>query len=101
MTPSDLAQLSFTAQGAQIDPGARMAGTQVLNFGYRHKFNDRWSLLVVGQDLNGGSRTESVYQGNGLRDRSRSDPNRTTVMVSLAYTFGRPAKREPDFDYEP
>jgi hypothetical protein len=73
----------------------------MLNIGYRHKLNDRLSLLVSAQDVLGSFRDRIVIDTPALKDTIRRGVNTELVFVGLSWTFGGGGRqRDPGFDFQ-
>jgi outer membrane receptor protein involved in Fe transport len=102
-TAKDFFQLNATYAGRQLLPQGYRESGPVLNLGYRHRVNDRLSLLVTGQDVLETSRQTVVFETPDLRDRIEQRGFGRTIFFGLSYTLsgatGR-QRREPAFDFQ-
>jgi outer membrane receptor protein involved in Fe transport len=98
-TPGDLFQLNGNLSGKTLTPqGFRDPGGRV-NFGYRHKVNDSFALVLTGQDVFATARYGQTLDTAILSRRSESTPRSRVFYLGLVYTFGMGAKKDQGFDY--
>jgi len=100
VTPKDLVQLGGFLNGKRLTPQGSVAPTGMLNIGYRHKLNDRLSLLISAQDVLGTFRDRIVIDTPALKDTIRRGVNTELVYVGLSWTFGGGRQRDPGFDFQ-
>lgn len=99
-TPDDFFQLNGFYIGEQVQAqGAREAfGT--LNLGYRHKFNDDFSLIVTGANILDSAEQNSRVDTPDFSDRTRARFGEPTYFIGFTYSFGGGQRRqEPAFDF--
>jgi outer membrane receptor protein involved in Fe transport len=102
-TPKDYFQASGNYAGRQlIAQGYRRSGG-IFNLGYRRKFNDRFSLVLTGQNVLDSAKQVTMVDTPLLRERvTQRGPGRI-VLVGLTYNFGNQGGRrrqEPGFDFD-
>lgn len=100
---NDYVQLSANWPGRQlIAQGYRDLGP-IVNLGYRRKINDKFSLLVTGQDILGTARQKVVIKTPTLRDRLDFKVNARALFLGLSWNFGGNGRRRQDerFDFDP
>jgi hypothetical protein len=74
-----------------------------LNMGWRHKFNDRLTATVTGQDLLAGNDLRHKTNSPILLEELLIRPAVRQVFFRLDYRFGganAKAVRDPGFEYE-
>ena len=72
----------------------------LVNLGYRHKFNDDWSLFAVSRDSLASYNDVLVLDTPALKDRVETHVNLQAVFLGLTYSFRRGGRRrDPGFDY--
>ena len=103
-TSKDYFQLSGNYSGRQILPqGYRLSGG-IVNLGYRRKVNERFSLLLTGQNVLDTAKQEIVVRTPLLRDRLVQRVRGRLLMAGLSYNFGGTNNRkrqDPGFDFDP
>jgi hypothetical protein len=100
VTPKDLLQVNAFVMGERLVAQGRVLPTGMLNLGYRHKFDDKLSLVFTAQDVLGTFRMKSEYDTPELRERSERRMSPRGAFIGLTYTFGDKPKRQKDnFDY--
>jgi outer membrane receptor protein involved in Fe transport len=103
-SPNDFFQVNGSYSGRQPLPqGYRLSGG-VLNFGYRRKINDRFSLLLTGQNVLDTARQVVVIRTPVLRDRLEQKVQGRLIMAGFSWNFGGTSnRRRPDqgFDFDP
>jgi outer membrane receptor protein involved in Fe transport len=94
-TKNDLIQLigiinqgRVTAQGT-VDP------LFIFSAGYRHKINEKWSLMLQTQDPTDSTRQYSRVQSAGLDQITTLRAHIQTFMIGFIYTFGASGRPQP------
>ena len=94
-TKADLVQLigiinqgRVTAQGT-VDPLFIFAA------GYRHKINDKWSLMFQTQDPTDSTRQYTRIRSAGLDEDTTLRAHIQTFMIGFIYTFGASGRPQP------
>ena len=100
VTSDDLIQVSGFVNGKRLTPQGHVSATGMLNLGYRHKFDDRFSLVVSAQDVLGTFRNRIVVDTLSIRSRARYDVNTTQVFVGVVWTLGGGRARDQGFDFQ-
>ncbi len=99
-TPKDLIQLNGFLNSKRLSAQGYFRPSAALDLGYRHKIDDRLSLLVTVQDVLGVYREKQILQTPTLKSLSVRDPDARWVRVSLTWAFGAgKAKKDPGFDF--
>jgi outer membrane receptor protein involved in Fe transport len=102
-TGKDYFQLNGTLSGDQLLPQGYRSSSGILNLGYRHKFNDRVSLVMTGQNVLGSAQQVIVIETPTLRDRlTQRGPGRI-VLIGISVNLGGQSTRrrqEPGFEFD-
>lgn len=99
-TPKDFLQLSGHLMGDRLIPQGEVKGGGMLNLGYRHKFNDKLSMVVTAQDILGTAEFEQVIDTPQIRERSKREMDFQAVYVGFSWSFGAPRRQPERFDFE-
>lgn len=101
VTSKDFVQLNGFLNGERLTPQGYRKASGMLNVGYRHKLNDRLSLMVTGQDVLSTFKDVLVLETPALRSRAVRRGNVRGVFVGFNWTFGGQGQkpREPAFDF--
>ena len=103
-TAKDYFQLNGNYSGRQLLPqGYRLSGG-IVNAGYRRKVNERFSLLLTGQNIFDTAKQEVVIRTPLLRDRLEQRVRGRVILAGLSYNFGGTSNRkrqDPAFDFDP
>jgi outer membrane receptor protein involved in Fe transport len=99
-TPDDLLQLQGFANGKRLTPQGYISPMGGLNLGYRHKLNDKVSLIFTAQDLFSTLRYKQVIDTPILKSRLRQDFNSRLFLAGFTWTFGGGRQRDPGFDFQ-
>ncbi|WP_282009738.1 TonB-dependent receptor domain-containing protein [Brevundimonas aveniformis] len=100
-TPDDFFQLGGFWMGESVYAQGHREGRGMVNFGYRHKLNERLSLSFTVRDLFETMRGASYYETPTLRDRTENTFGGRSAFVGLTWTFGNTQGRpqQPQFDF--
>ena len=101
--PDDMIQFNAIEQGAHIATQGVYEPSFTLNMGWRHKFNDRLTGTVTGQDLLASNDMRHKTNSAVLREDFLLRPAVRQVFLRLDYRFGGAGKtkaRDPGFEYE-
>jgi outer membrane receptor protein involved in Fe transport len=101
--PNDMIQFNVIQQGAHIATQGVYEPSFTLNMGWRHKFNDRLTATVTGQDLLASNDLRHKTNSPILREELLIRPAVRQVFFRLDYRFGggnAKAARDPGFEYE-
>lgn len=99
-TDTDFFQLNGFYVGEQIQAQSERGDFGMLNFGYRRKFTDTFSMVVTGTNILDTAEIESFTQTPDFQDRSRVRFSEPTWYIGLTYSFGSsPRRQEPAFDF--
>ena len=100
--PDDMIQFNAIEQGAHIGTQGVFEPSFTLNMGWRHKFNDRLTATVTGQDLLASNDFRHKTNSPVLLEDLIVRPAFRQVFLRLDYRFGGGAAKakEPGFEYE-
>lgn len=101
--PDDMVQFNAIDNGRRIQAQGLIEQVFTLNMGWRHKFTDRLSATLTGQDLGKTNRFRRVLETPILSEDFVSRPVVRSVVLRLDYRFGGGASkpsRDPGFDYD-
>ncbi|HEX8308518.1 MAG TPA: TonB-dependent receptor [Allosphingosinicella sp.] len=99
----DFFQLNAAYSGRQLLPQGYRSSGPILNLGYRRKLNDRFSVLVTGQDVLSSAKQTIVFETPTLRDRLEQRGIGRVILFGLAWNIGdrNPKKKqEPGFEFQ-
>jgi Outer membrane receptor for ferrienterochelin and colicins len=98
-TPSDFVQLSTMTTGdQQLAQGTRESATLV-NFGYRRKLNDDWSVQATVRDVFDNFGAAIVTETSTFRDRTEQSFGGRSMYIGLTWNFGQGRRRPEQFDF--
>ena len=100
VTQNDFVQVGGFITGKRLTPQGQLGSTGMLNLGYRHKFNDRFSLVVSAQDVLSTFNNRIVVDTPALKDRIRLGVNTEQVLVGISWTFGGGRPRDAGFEFQ-
>ena len=66
VTPNDFVQVNGFLNGRRLTAQGSIEPQGMLNIGYRHKFNDRWSLLILRDAFRGVRRFDDLQRDLGI-----------------------------------
>ena len=98
-TDDDLIQVSTFLNGKRLIAQGYYAPSTGTDFGWRHKIDDRISLVLTARDILGTYRDKLVIDTPGLRSTSRRDPDSRSFMIGFAWTLGGGKVKDPGFDF--
>ena len=99
-TSKDFFQLIGQLTGKRLTPQGYHEPLGLLFMGYRHKFNNDWSLFVVGRDLLNSYRDTLVIDTPRLHDRVETHVKLRAILVGFSYSFGSGAgRKDQGIDY--
>jgi outer membrane receptor protein involved in Fe transport len=100
--PDDMIQFNAIQQGAHIASQGVYEPSFTLNMGWRHKFNDRLTATVTGQDLLASNDFRRKVNSPLLREALIVRPVFRQVFFRLDYRFGggKAKAKDPGFEYE-
>jgi len=99
-TPKDLVQLNGFMNGKRLTPQGYISPMGAVNLGYRHKLNDKVSLIFTAQDLFSTLRYKQVIDTPLLKSRLRQDFDSRLFQAGFTWTFGGGRPRDPGFDFQ-
>jgi outer membrane receptor protein involved in Fe transport len=97
---NDFIQVSGFLNSRRLLPQGYNKPTGMLNLGWRHKFDERVSLVVSAQDVLGTFRDRVVIDDPTLRSRIKRDVDTTQLLVGVVWTFGGGRPRDQGFDFQ-
>ena len=101
--PDDMIQFNAIEQGRHSAGQGEYEASFTLNMGWRHKFSDRLTATVTGQDLLASNDFRQKINTPILREEVFVRPAFRQVFFRLDYRFGggaAKAAKEPGFEYE-
>ena len=99
-TSKDFFQLIGQLTGRRLTPQGFHEPLGLLFLGYRHKFNNDWSLFVVGRDLLDSYKDVLVIDTPRLHDRVETHVKLRALLVGFTYAFGSGGgRKDPGIDY--
>jgi outer membrane receptor protein involved in Fe transport len=98
-TSADFLQLNVFLNGERLLPQGFQKPMGAVNFGYRHKFNDRLSAVATVQDVFSTIKFKAVIDTPALRDVQVFEPQARGVFVGFTYAFGGGKPRDQGFDF--
>ena len=94
----DFVQVNAVLIGKQLTPQGYVRPTGAVNLGYRHKFDDKVTLLFTVNDVFRTQRQRIVLDTPTLRQDLHRHTDTRIIAVALVWTLtGRP--REAGFDF--
>ena len=101
-TPRDFLQLNATYSGSQLLPQGYRRSNAVLNLGYRHKLNERFSFLLTGQNVLDSARQVVVFKTPTLQDKITQTGMGRVLLAGITYNFGgqNGRQKDPAFDFQ-
>lgn len=94
----DFLQLQGFVNGKVLLTQGYRQPSAVVNFGYRHKFSDKLSVVMTAQDLFATARFRSVIDTPAYKERVRGQPLNRAAFVGFTYAFGGGRPRD-NFDF--
>lgn len=102
-TSKDYFQLNGTFSGNQLLPQGYRNSSGVVNLGYRHKFDERFSFVLTGQNMFDSAKFVTTYETPTIRERfTQRGPGRI-ILIGVTYNLGSQSTRrrqEPGFDFD-
>lgn len=99
-TPTDFFQLSGFVNGRRLTPQGEYPASSGVDLGYRHRIDDRVSLLLTAQDILGSYRQQQILDTPTLKTRLTRQPDTRSLMVGFVWTLGGGRAKEPGFDFQ-
>lgn len=101
VTPKDFVQVNGFMTGKRLLPQGFRDGYATMNLGYRHRFDDRVSMMVTVQDVFDSFHFNNRLDTPLLKDRAEQRVSLRGVSLGVTYVFGdiKRAKRDPGFDF--
>lgn len=98
-TPEDFFQLNGFWIGEQVQAQGAREPFGTLNLGYRHKFNDNFSLTVTGSNILDSAEQKVRTDTATFNDRTRVQFGQPVWFVGFSYSFGAGQRRPEGFDF--
>jgi len=99
-TAKDLFQVVGQLTGKRLTPQGYHEPLGLLFAGYRHKFNNDWSLFISARDLLASYKDVLVVDTPSLHDRVETNVKLRSVFIGFTYSFGGGAgRKDPGIDY--
>ncbi|MBO9543657.1 outer membrane beta-barrel family protein [Caulobacter sp.] len=99
ITSADLFQLNAQLRAKRLTPQGYAPAYSTLNLGFRHKIDERLSLVATARDVLNTSQTREYVTQSGLRQRVDYDNNSRRFTLGLSYALGGKSKKPSNFDY--
>ena len=99
ITPADLFQLNAQLHAKRLTPQGYAPAYSTLNLGFRHKIDERLSLVATARDVLNSSQAREYVTQPGLRQSVEYDSNSRRFTLGLSYAFGGKLKKPSNFDY--
>jgi outer membrane receptor protein involved in Fe transport len=99
VTGADLFQLNAQVHAKRLTPQGYAPAYSTLNLGFRHKIDERLSLVATVRDLLNSSQIREFVTEPGLSRRLDYDNNSRRFTLGLSYAFGGRPKKPSSFDY--
>jgi outer membrane receptor protein involved in Fe transport len=96
ITKKDLLQVIGIINQGRITAQSTTDPLFILAAGYRHTFNDKWSLLLQTQDPFNSIHQYTRLTGNGLNQNTDLKAHIQTFMIGFSYTFGASGRARPN-----
>jgi outer membrane cobalamin receptor len=100
-TARNLAQLSISRTDRRVTAQGYVSAINVVNVGYRRQLRADLSALATVSDLFNGQRTQGIATTRSFAGYFVRAIRGPIIYVGLIYSFGSPAKKQQDFQYEP
>jgi outer membrane receptor protein involved in Fe transport len=98
-TDADFIQISTFLNGKRLTPQGYYAPSTGTDLGWRHKIDDRISLVLTARDILGTYRDKQIIDTPGLRSTYRREPDSRAFMIGFSWTLGGGKARDPGFDF--
>lgn len=96
VTKKDLVQVIGIINQGRIAAQSTTDPLFILAAGYRHTFNDKWSLLLQTQDPFDTIHQYTRLTGNGLNQNTDLKAHIQTFMIGFTYNFGASTRARPN-----
>ena len=98
-TAEDFVQLSGIWAGDQLLAQGKREQSTLVNFGYRRKLNDTWSLQATVRDVFDEFGSTTTLSTPTFRDRSEQTFGGRAAYIGLTWNFGAGQRRPEQFDF--
>ena len=100
MTKKDLVQVIGIINQGRITAQSTTDPLFILAAGYRHTFNDKWSMLLQTQDPFDTIHQYTRLTGNGLNQNTDLKAHIQTFMIGFTYNFGANTRARPNNGFD-
>jgi outer membrane receptor protein involved in Fe transport len=100
-TAEDFVQLSGIWAGDQLLAQGTREQSTLVNFGYRRKLNDKWSLQMTVRDVFDDFGSTTTIDTPAFRDRTDQTFGGRAAYIGLTWNFGGGQRRPEQFDFAP
>ncbi|PZO05671.1 MAG: TonB-dependent receptor [Alphaproteobacteria bacterium] len=100
-TAADFVQLSGIWAGDQLLAQGTREQSTLVNFGYRRKLSDKWSLQMTVRDVFDDFGSTTTIATPTFRDRSEQTFGGRAAYIGLTWNFGGGQRRPEQFDFAP
>ena len=98
-TPVDFIQVSSVWTGDQLLAQGRREQSTVVNFGYRKKLNDKWSLQMTVRDVFDNALSTTTLDTATFRDRIGQTSYGRAAYIGFTWNFRLGQQRPEQFDF--
>lgn len=99
-TPKDFFQVNASSFGGQVMPTGEFRGPKIINIGYKHKFNDQWTLVAQVRDITDAAGFKTTVDTAQVQAFNEGRQNVRAVWLGFQWNFGRgPRRDDTRFDY--
>lgn len=99
-TPQDFLQANRNASARSVSAQGRNGAYVSTNFGYRHKFDDKWAFVSTLIDPFDQARFNNVIDIPGLKQRGTFQYHQRALFLGLTYALGTSKTRASEgFDF--
>jgi hypothetical protein len=100
-TPKDFLQVAGFVMGERLTAQGHSEPSGMLNLGWRHKLDDKLSLVFTAQDVLGSFRQRTIVDTPALKDVTERRMGVRAAFVGLTWTFGDTPKRQREgFEFD-
>ncbi|HEY3948883.1 TonB-dependent receptor domain-containing protein [Phenylobacterium sp.] len=100
VTKADFVQVGAFENGKRLTAQGFAKPSGAVNLGYRHRIDERLSVLVVVQDLFKTLHDSQVIETPALKTGSRRDTDSRVLLIGISRSFGGRGGRDPGFEFK-
>jgi outer membrane receptor protein involved in Fe transport len=100
VTKDDFVQIGVFENGKQLTAQGFSKPAGAINLGYRHKIDDKLSVLVVVQDLFKTLHDSQIIDTPTLKTGVRHEADSRVFIVGVSRSFGGRRGRDPGFEFK-